>query len=1110
MASHSQTIHINTRAVAATPAAQKIKAQPGQALQLVIDGVAYVGQPQIKGKAVQLVRKGRQLEVQLQDQAVAVVEDFYASEGAAPGQALALSAQDTLALLQEGSAVQVAAAPAAEPAVALPQWGTLVAQANPSTTGNAPAAAAAASAAPEATGMGMGMGTALLGALGLAALASGGGGSKDTTAPTATVTDNTAGTATGAVTYTIAFSEAVKGFDASKVSTNAGTLSGFVASADGKTFTIVLTPPANATGSAQLSISTSGVTDAAGNTAVAPTVAAQAYDTVPPDTMAPTATVTDNTAGTATGAVTYTIAFSEAVKGFDASKVSTNAGTLGDFVASADGKTFTIVLTPPANATGTAQLSISTTGVTDAAGNTAVAPTVAAQVYDTVPPDTTAPTVTVTDNVAGTANGPVTYTIAFSEAVKGFDASKLSLNGGSLGALTQVSDSEYSVVATPAANATGTLQLTVSTSGVTDAAGNVAVAPTVAAQAYDTVPPDTTAPTAAVTDNTAGTATGAVTYTIAFNEAVKGFDASKVSTNAGTLSGFVASADGKTFTIVLTPPANATGTAQLSISTTGVTDAAGNTAVAPTVAAQAYDTVPPDTTAPTVTVTDNAAGTANGAVTYTIAFSEAVKGFDASKITASAGTLSDFVASADGKTYTIVLTPPANATGTAQLSVSTTGVTDAAGNAAVAPTVAAQAYDTVPPDTTAPTVTVTDNTAGTANGPVTFTVKFSEAVTGFDASKLSLSGGSLGALTKVSDSEYTVVATPAANATGTLQLSVSTAGVADAAGNTAVAPAVASQAYAQNVLQGNIVAGPVVGTHSLSVKVFNAAGQAIASASVDPSGNYKVGLGNHTGPVSVLVIDSDNAKPDYVDEVKKQAVDLTANLLAAGNVVNSADVQTININPVTTVAANKAGVQATTDGQAVQATTLSGAELAAKISQSNIAVAKALNIGTTESSLLSTSVVATVTTAGQDNLSNANTYGKVLATLSALDQIKGSTEAAILALVQSISDQGTLSTTIQAQLVQAATVANVPATTVVPGYQPPEPDAPADPVLSMSFAGKTAAETAALLTGLSANQKSLLSVAQGAQIGVDQLDSLTTFAGLSANFVDGLQANVLA
>lgn len=73
---NTKTVQINSQQAAP----QKLRAEPGQALSLVIDGVPFTGQKQINGKAVKLVRKGRALELHLegQDHAAAVIENIYA------------------------------------------------------------------------------------------------------------------------------------------------------------------------------------------------------------------------------------------------------------------------------------------------------------------------------------------------------------------------------------------------------------------------------------------------------------------------------------------------------------------------------------------------------------------------------------------------------------------------------------------------------------------------------------------------------------------------------------------------------------------------------------------------------------------------------------------------------------------------------------------------------------------------------------------------------------------------------------------------------------------------------------------------------------------------
>ena len=101
------------------------------------------------------------------------------------------------------------------------------------------------------------------------------------------------------------------------------------------------------------------------------------------------------------------------------------------------------------------------------------------------------------------------------------------------------------------------------------------------------------------------------------------------------------------------------------------------------------------------------------------------------------------------------------------------------------------------PDTTPPTVTIANNvSAPTATGPVTFTFVFSEDVgVSFNTSDVIVTGGTVGAFTRISGSEATVVVTPTPNATGTITVSVAAGTFTDLAGNANTAGATTSKAY---------------------------------------------------------------------------------------------------------------------------------------------------------------------------------------------------------------------------------------------------------------------------------------------------------------------------
>ena len=94
-------------------------------------------------------------------------------------------------------------------------------------------------------------------------------------------------------------------------------------------------------------------------------------------------------------------------------------------------------------------------------------------------PDTTPPTVTIANNVsASVAAGPVTFTFVFSENTGGsFDASDVTVTGGTPSAFTQVNTTQYTVVVTPAPNTAGTITVNVAAGTFTDVAGNANTAP---------------------------------------------------------------------------------------------------------------------------------------------------------------------------------------------------------------------------------------------------------------------------------------------------------------------------------------------------------------------------------------------------------------------------------------------------------------------------------------------------------------------------------------------------------------------------------------------------------------------------------------------------------
>jgi len=106
----------------------------------------------------------------------------------------------------------------------------------------------------------------------------------------------------------------------------------------------------------------------------------------PADQTAPTAVITDDVPGaTATGDVTFTITFSEAIDpSFSAASVTVTGGTKGTFT-SVSSTVCTLVVSPTANATGTIVVTLAVGSFKDLANNLNTASAMDSQDYDTIP-----------------------------------------------------------------------------------------------------------------------------------------------------------------------------------------------------------------------------------------------------------------------------------------------------------------------------------------------------------------------------------------------------------------------------------------------------------------------------------------------------------------------------------------------------------------------------------------------------------------------------------------------------------------------------------------------------------------------------------------------------
>ena len=171
-------------------------------------------------------------------------------------------------------------------------------------------------------------------------------------------------------------------------------------------------------------------------------------------------------------------------------------------------------------------------------------------------------------------------------------------------------------------------------------------------------------------------------------------------------------------------------------------------------------------------------GVQTGAFNATITFSEPVSGFVGSDVSlsGSAASVTDWSANSDNTVYTATITPTAS--GTVMVSVAANVATDTAGNPNTAATSKA-----VTVDIDKPSVTI-GVPSGTQTGAFDATITFTETVSGFVGSDVSLTGSAAGITGWRANSDNTVyTATITPTASGTVTISIAANVATDAAGN---------------------------------------------------------------------------------------------------------------------------------------------------------------------------------------------------------------------------------------------------------------------------------------------------------------------------------------
>ncbi|WP_236209769.1 beta strand repeat-containing protein, partial [Pseudomonas tohonis] len=501
---------------------------------------------------------------------------------------------------------------------------------------------------------------------------------------------------------------------------------------------------------------------------------------------------------------TVTITFAEQVVGLDTADFAVSGGSLSGLGTSDGGLTWTATFTPSGNLSdATNIITLNNSGVMDLAGNIGSGSTDSGNyAIDTQRPTAT---IVVTDTTLK-AGQTTTVTITFNEAVTGLTTADFSVENGTLSGLSSNDGGiTWTATLTPGANVNDTSNLiTLDNTGYTDLAGNAGSGST-DSNNYGI---DTQLPTATiVVTDTALKAGQATTVTITFSEAVTGLTTADFSVANGSLSGLSSSDGGITWTATLTPSANVTDTSNLiTLDNTGYTDAAGNAGLGTTDS----NNYAIDSRAPAVTsvgVPANGTYLNGNTLDFTVNFDEAVTvdttgGTPRLAITLDTGgtVYADYVSGSGGTALVFRLTV---ASGQADANGISVGgaidahggtLRDAAGNDATTTLNSVGDTSAVLVDAVPPRVTniALDGTSPTTNGSVSFTVTFSEDVTGLDLADFNLlTGGSvsgtLQSLVQLTGNTWRVTVS-GITGQGSLGLSLPAiaSGVADGQGNAMV------------------------------------------------------------------------------------------------------------------------------------------------------------------------------------------------------------------------------------------------------------------------------------------------------------------------------------
>ena len=419
------------------------------------------------------------------------------------------------------------------------------------------------------------------------------------------------------------------------------------------------------------------------------------------------------------------------------------------------------------------------------------------------------PAVTINDASANEGDS-MTFTVTLDNDVLGGFTVTPSFTDGTATAGTDYDENTTALTFNGAKGETKTFTVSTTEDGIIESNETFTVTLSVSGTTYNVTATDTgtgtinnddARPTVALSGPT-NVQKGAFDVTITFSTSVTGFEQSDISVTNGSATAF--SGSGATYTATITPTATDTVTVNVAENVAQDGSGNGNTAASPySVQADLDAPTPPDedptppvedpTPPPAATVTVNDASASEGdSMTFTVTLDSAVAGgltvtpsftdgtaTEGTDYTANATALNFTGTANETHSFTVSTTEDGivegNETFTIALSVSKSGVT-----------ATDTGTGTINNDDARPTVTLSGPTS-VQKGAFDVTITFSESVTGFEQSDISVTNGSATAFSG-SAANYTATITPSTSGTVTVNVAENVAQDQAGNGNTAASP----------------------------------------------------------------------------------------------------------------------------------------------------------------------------------------------------------------------------------------------------------------------------------------------------------------------------------